>query len=676
MFYLMAFVGLFRVGTDFFGVHLFTLLTYFVANSVAVQIFFCVCMGARRSGEQQGEDVYALGQAGRDSRRGCERPVSTGASASHLARQTRGKALDPPDCTWQVQSSHMRRGIMTRWLGLIALALLSLWSDVWAQRRLDDAAIESILRERIDTARRGVGIVGGVVDAGSRQIVAYGRTHSGGERSPDGDTAFEIGSITKVFTSILLAHMAERGELSLDDPVAAFLPDAVRVPGSTDRSITLRDLATHRSGLPRMPDNFAPADPGNPYADYSVEQMYRFLNEYELPRDVGAQFEYSNLGVGLLGHALSLRAGLGYEALLALRVTEPLGLTDTRIVLPPDLQSRLAQGHDMAGNAVSSWDLPTLAGAGALRSTTNDMLDFLAANMGMRESALTTAMEATHVRQASTSSPGLSIGLGWLILNAGGNRIHWHDGGTGGYRTFAGFDKSRQLGVVVLSNSTSDVSDIGLHLFDNLFPLAPLQPLPEVVEIDPAVLDAYVGEYKLVPGFILTLTRHDDRLFVQATGQDRFEVYPESATRFFYTIVEAKLTFHADASGVVTHLTLHQGGVDQDARKLPPATAVLESFADVLPDGAHLEQNYPNPFNRGTAIRFALPNDAEVELGIFNLTGQPVATLAIGWRQAGEYTLHWDGRDDAGRDLASGFYTCRLRIGSTGISTRKLLLIR
>ena len=255
-----------------------------------------------------------------------------------------------------------------------------------AQGRLDHAAIKSILEERIDTARRGVGIVVGVIDAAGRQIVSHGQMSRDSDREPDANTAFEIGSITKVFTSILLTDMVERGELALEDPVSEFLPESVQVPETEGRPIALRDLAIHRSGLPRLPDNLVPVDVGNPYADYTIEQMYRFLDEYELPRDVGAQFEYSNLGVGLLGHVLALRAGMDYEALFIERIAEPLGLADTRIALSADLQSRLATGHDLGGRPVANWDLPTLAGAGALRSTANDLLDFLAANMGLGES--------------------------------------------------------------------------------------------------------------------------------------------------------------------------------------------------------------------------------------------------------------------------------------------------
>ena len=294
----------------------------------------------------------------------------------------------------------------------------------------------------------------------------------------------------------------------------------------------------------------------------------------------------------------------------------------------------------------------------------------------MRETALAAVLAATHVRQASTDNASLGIGLGWFILNAAGNLIIWHDGGTGGYRTFAGFDPNRQLGVVVLGNSANEVSDIGLHIFDGVFPLAPLQPLPEVVELDPAVLDAYVGKYELVPDFIFTVTREGEGLFVEITGQAKYEVFPLSESRVFYTVVEAQITFVKDETGQVTHLTLHQGGVDQDARRLPEPTAVLERFTSALPEESGVDQNYPNPFNGSTIVPFTLSKAAEVDLGIYNMNGQRVATLAAGWRQTGIYALHWDGRDDFGRELASGIYLYRLRIGGEQVATRKLTLVR
>ena len=160
----------------------------------------------------------------------------------------------------------------------------------------------------------------GVIEPQGRRVVAYGSLNQGDPRPLNGDTIFEIGSVTKVFTSLLLADMVQRGEVALADPVAKYLPADVKVPERGGRVITLVDLSTHTSGLPRMPSNFHPKDPANPYADYTVEQLYQFLSSYQLTRDIGSQFEYSNLGGGLLGQALARRAGMDYEALVRSRI--------------------------------------------------------------------------------------------------------------------------------------------------------------------------------------------------------------------------------------------------------------------------------------------------------------------------------------------------------------------
>ena len=285
-------------------------------------------------------------------------------------------------------------------------------------------------------------------------------------------TLFEIGSITKVFTGILLAEMVERGEVRLEDPVQDLLPKGVVVPSRNGKQIRLVDLATHSSGLPRMPDNFAPADPANPYADYSAEKLYEFLRGHQLTRDIGVRGEYSNLGAGLLGHALSLRAGKSYEALVTERILAPLGMTSTRIVLTPEDRARLAPGHSAGGTPVANWDLTALAGAGALRSSADDMLKFLAANLNPPPGALGRA-----IRIAQTPRSGIGditkTGLLWIVYTTRfGQTIPSHNGGTAGYRTWTGFDPERRIGVVVLSNRSNSVDRIGLHLMDPRNPVS------------------------------------------------------------------------------------------------------------------------------------------------------------------------------------------------------------
>ena len=281
--------------------------------------------------------------------------------------------------------------------------------------------IREILVKRIDQQKQAVGIVVGVIEPAGRRVVAYGNLANGDPRTLDGDTIFEIGSVTKVFTSLLLADMVNRKEVALDDPAAKYLPENVKMPERNGKSITLLDLSTHTSGLPRLPSNLKPKDPHNPYADYSVDDLYQFLSSYTLPRDPGSEFEYSNLGAGLLGHLLACRAGTDYESLIGSRITRPLSMPDTGITLSSSMKRRMATGHNAMLAPVADWDLPTLAGAGALRSSANDMLTFLEAFLGYRESPLAPAMKAMLEVRRPAGKTKIEVGLGWIItqLTAG-----------------------------------------------------------------------------------------------------------------------------------------------------------------------------------------------------------------------------------------------------------------
>lgn len=439
-----------------------------------------------------------------------------------------------------------------------------------AQAGITDDEIREILRDRIDVAKKSVGIVVGLVDDRGIRIVSYGKPNQNSDQLVNADSVFEIGSVTKVFTATLLADMVERGEVSLNDPISKYLPKSVKTPTRAGKEITLLDLATQTSGLPRMPGNFAPKDPQNPYADYSVEQMYAFISGYTLTRDIGAKYEYSNLGVGLLGHILALRSRTDYETLVRTRIGRPLKMDSTGIKLTPEMQARLAAGHNAVGRPLPNWDLPTLAGAGALRSTVNDMLKFVTANLGLKKSPLLTAMQKAHQSQHDTGVPDLEIGLGWHILKKFDTEIVWHNGGTGGYHSFIGFDQKKRKGVVVLSNSTNDIDDIGRHLLESQYPLAKFEAPKErkTIKLEAKIFDAYIGEYQLAPTFVITISREGDQFFAQATGQGKFELFAETETDFFLTEVDVQITFVKEDKGQVTHLVLHQNKVDQPAKKI------------------------------------------------------------------------------------------------------------
>ena len=344
----------------------------------------------------------------------------------------------------------------------ISAALLLTLGIAAATDGTRNAEIAAAIKARVDARNAGGMVVATLEPDGSSSMAAYGNP---GPNAPplDADSVFEIGSITKVFTAILLADMADRGEVKLDDPVAKHLRSGVRVPERNGKAITLIDLSEQSSGLPRLPDNMKPANPMNPYADYSVEQMFEFLGRYQLTRDIGAEFEYSNLGVGLLGQALSMRAGKTYEALVKERILDPLRMDHTAVTLTPWMQEHLAKGHSPGGMVMPNWDLPALAGAGALRSTMNDMLKFLRANLDASDARLPRLMRQTHAVRRSAGKD-MSIGMNWIVRSLNGREVVWHNGGTGGYRTWIGFDKTRKVGAIVLGNSSIGHDDLGFEL--------------------------------------------------------------------------------------------------------------------------------------------------------------------------------------------------------------------
>jgi len=325
--------------------------------------------------------------------------------------------------------------------------------------------IRDMLVQFVDVQHKANAIVVGVIDKHGQEIISYGKFDSTDPRVPDGETIFEIGSVTKVFTALLLCDMALRGEVNLTDPVSKYLPASVHVPTRNGKQITLLDLATHYSGLPRMPNNYNP--------EYSAEQTYEFLSNYTLTRDPGAKYEYSNFGAGLLGQVLALRADSDYETLLRERITKPLGMTHTAMQLTPEMKANLIAGYG-SGLKAPSVEISALKGAGAIRSNVDDMLIFLAANMGLIESPLRPAMKKMlSVRRAVL--PGVQIAIGWHIANG----VVCHNGGTFGYHAFVGFEPHRKAGVVVLSNSSAFTDDLGQRVLD--YPM----PAPAELQVRP-----------------------------------------------------------------------------------------------------------------------------------------------------------------------------------------------
>jgi serine-type D-Ala-D-Ala carboxypeptidase/endopeptidase len=487
-----------------------------------------------------------------------------------------------------LQQAYIKDNMTSHYVFVFAAVMILASTAALAQPPVDsplpsDAEIRKILADRVGAENLGLGMVVGVIDAKGRRVISYGSLAKDDKRPLNGDTIYEIGSMTKVFTSLVLMDMVQKGEVTVTDPVSKYLPASVKVPERNGKKITLQDLSTQSSGLPRMPTNFAPKDPENPYADYTPEKLYEFISGYELTRDIGSQYEYSNLGVGLLGHALTLRAGSSYEAMVKSRILDPLGMNNTRATLTPEMKARLAIGHGANLSVVPNWDIDALAGAGALRSSANDMLTFLAANLGYTKTPLAAAMAEEISIRRPAGSPDMQIAYAWHIQSKDGNSIIWHNGGTGGYRTYMGFDPKTRVGVVVLSNSSTNGApdDVGRHLLDASYPLDKVEPIKEHQEttITTKVFDNYVGTYQLAPNAIMTVSRDGDQFFTQLTGQGKLQIFPEGERKFFLKVVDAQLTFDTDAQGKATQVTLHQGGRDMPGKRIDEAQAAASAAA-------------------------------------------------------------------------------------------------
>ena len=321
-----------------------------------------------------------------------------------------------------------------------------------------DREMAPVLEHGLLSKASGGGLVIGVMDHGNRQIFAYGTAKP--------DSIFEIGSITKTFTGLVLAQMVVQKKLTLDTPIRTLLPAGV-VAKPEGAEITLVDLATQHSGLPRMPDNFKLQNLVNPYVDYHAAQLQEFIARHGVAKPADAAFLYSNLGFGLLGYGLSMRAGVSYEQLLSTEVTGPLHMSDTGVELSPAQRSRLIQGYDRNFDPTGPWDFDVFAGAGAIKSTAADMLTYLDGNLHPDKYAagaaadspaatLPAAVALDHQVRAKAGSES-KIALAWGVNPKG---AYAHEGGTGGYSSLAAFYPAQDRALIVLYNRC-DNADLG-----------------------------------------------------------------------------------------------------------------------------------------------------------------------------------------------------------------------
>ncbi len=405
------------------------------------------------------------------------------------------------------------------------------------------------------------------VDADGVAFFQSGKFSAKDPRAITPDTQFEIGSVTKVFTALLLAESERAGKVRRDDPVAKYLLPPDDKAQAALAKITLLSLTTHTSGLPRLPSDFPllrGVISGNPYVRLKRADLTASLREEGPGAVVGRSVAYSNFGVSLLGEALGTAWQTSYAEALRTHVLAPLDLKSTLVALPgTPAAHELAPGHNAAGAPVANWEMDAYAPCGGLRSTARDLAKFLQAALGGEKAPLHAAFMATTTVQRAVEDMGGSIGLGWFITADEKRPIIWHNGGTGGYRTFVGFTRAEGgAAVAVLTNHEVSVDEIGLALLGG-----GTEPQKEIA-LSAETLAAYAGEYRASPKFAFKVTAENGALFVQATGQGKLALFASARDEFFLKEVEARISFTRDAAGKITGLVLHQNGGNLPAKRV------------------------------------------------------------------------------------------------------------
>lgn len=404
-------------------------------------------------------------------------------------------------------------------------------------------------------------VIVGVVEGDQTAVYAANGAAAG---SPDERTIFQIGSITKTFTATLLSQMVQSGQVALDDPISKYLPPGVSAPSYGGKPITLLTLAEQTSGLPRMPPNLTPQSMSNPYAAYTAKELFAALPQTHLTRAPGAEYEYSNYAVTLLGQLLADRARSSYADLIATRILRPLHMNDTTVVGTQASRVMLAPGYAADGTPEPAWDFGALGAAGSIESDMHDMLIYLKANLAAPAGVLGPAMANAQLPRVASGLNGIMrIGLIWQTNVRSG--ITWHNGQTGGYHSFIGFDRRARHGVVVLTNvSDMNVDQLAVHV------LAPYIPAPAPpASAAPKEPSPYNGVYPLSSSFAITIFKSGGKLYAQATAQPAFELTASGPNAYRTIGVDALITFDVDAKGNATGLTLHQNGLDQHADRTP-----------------------------------------------------------------------------------------------------------
>lgn len=436
----------------------------------------------------------------------------------------------------------------------LALALATSGASFYAAG-MTDAELKTITEQRLRGDRTGACVAVAVIEKTVARAYVCADAKNVNRISPN--SAFEIGSITKTMAAALLADLILQGKASLDDPISKYLPKYAVVPSFEGKPILLKHIVTHTSGLPVVPD-FGAADMNNPYATVDEASLLKTLSQARLKRAPGSEFEYSNYAMMLLTGIIAKRAGEDFETLLQKRLFVPTGMKNSYVNLKPK-GIDAAQGHTPNRKTTSAWTFKTsTAGVGGVRATLDDMVSYVQAQLGVNTSAISPALKLTQ--QIVKTDASNKMGMNWMLAPFDSHFVYTHGGGTGGFSAHVAFDLDTKRGVVILSDtaltSVGGLSSLSNHLQDARLPLGKART---VKTPDSALLTALRGEYDVRPGMKLTVSLDENKLFIQATGQPKFEMGYDSEGDFFPLAFDAILRPTKRAGGDYSLLLL-QGG--------------------------------------------------------------------------------------------------------------------
>jgi len=407
-----------------------------------------------------------------------------------------------------------------------------------------DEDVRRLLMRRIDEERQSLGIVIGLVGAARNRVVAYGARSTADPRPPDASLLFNVGSISKLFTALLLTDAVRRGELRLEDPLKLHLPRGTKIPDFEDRPITLIDLVTHTSGLPVMPDDAPPESDQAAYARYSREQLFAFLAGYRLSVAPGSRWLYSNLSAVLIVEALTHRTRQSLASLLQSRVLQPMGLSSTYLSIDTAPRSRVIPGHDLDLRELPLEPASVLAGYGGMYSSARDLMKFVAAFMSYEHTSLNPAMTAMLKTRRPIVTYAGEQALGPQIFGDGDDVQIGHSGSTSGHAVSLTWTPGR-FGVVALSNAAPPVTDLSAHLLDARVPLA--APMRSV-SVDVTTLARYVGRYNGGSGMVFVVALEGQGLTFENPGfAPKIGIVPESEGVFTVPRIGARVVFEGAA---------------------------------------------------------------------------------------------------------------------------------